>query len=101
MRDPMRWVQLIERSLASKKSVSGEPLQELRGYVESLLEAMHSLDVVVEVQSDEDQLACQLLSIGQAFARGEAAELDDQGFKKLGDTATELADELYAYATEE
>lgn len=100
MRDPLHWVTQIEEALSGKRNLQGQDLAAVREHVASLLEALNALDVAVEVQDEQDELACQLMSIGQAFARGEGRETDEDGFLKLGDMATELADRLYAYATE-
>jgi len=100
MRDPIRCIQVVEKLLEGKRTLQADDLRAVRAGLSKLLASLNALDLAVDVQDDQDELTCQLLSIGQAFARGEGREEDEDGFLKLGDMATELADQLYAYATE-
>lgn len=102
LRDVVRFVDALQiKYIGPGKALSAAKVQEMGSILEQFQEALAALDVLVENDSTTKKLGARCLSIGQAFVRGEGDEVDEFGFLQLGDQATELADELYRYASEE
>jgi hypothetical protein len=107
MRDVVRFVQVMQGYIDPVAPLTKDKVEDMADILSQFEEALEALTVVVEVKSKSGkviptrELAVRCLAIGQAFARGEGDEVDSQGFINLGDMATELADALYSYATED
>jgi len=102
LRDVVRFVDVLQSEyIKDGKAIPAGKVKEMASILEQFQDALASLDLVVNVDSVTKELAVRCLSIGQSFARGEGDVPDESGFLPLGDNATELADALYTYATEE
>jgi hypothetical protein len=102
LRDVIRFVDALQdKYVTPGKALPAAKVKEMADILEQFQEALLALDVIVDVDSKNKELGVRCLIIGQAFIRGEGDRVDTQGFLELGDQATELADVLYDYATED
>lgn len=102
VRDVVRKIQRLEALVpTSKKTADRAELVKIRSAIQDVMKSLEGLNLVFEDGIPQCGLASQMFSAAQAFVRGEGVQLDDSGFLVLGDLATEIADELYKYASSE